>query len=361
LWRKKSKQRKRHESSIDHSQKIYNFFNPLPRAAVESAVDEREEEVDERDIAFSCRRSLLEELFCEDSDIDVFASDYESGDQDEEKVDIKKRPSASTHADRFSLETAITYLSTTTGERISSCNSKDAKYDRKHTFYDRLVCKALSTYFQLRKNGYSKMEASIDIAGHLFEKVVPMTKRKDSYRAQCIRQWATDFLFDGRLPQYFQGKHTKTDTVISQEPVQFLLKEHLRSMNDFQRTPENFMNKLNSSLLRELPGARDSVCVETARNWMHLLGFHPTKLCKSYYTDDHNRSDVVKYRDEVFLAEMAEYEKRMRKYEVQGDGTTRVVEPVLKEGEKNVVLVTHDESTFYSNECSRMVWMENGY
>jgi hypothetical protein len=36
LWRKKSKQRKRHESSIDHSQKIYNFFNPLPRAAVES-------------------------------------------------------------------------------------------------------------------------------------------------------------------------------------------------------------------------------------------------------------------------------------------------------------------------------------
>ena len=32
-----------------------------------SAGDEREEEVDERDIAFSCRRSLLEELFCDDS------------------------------------------------------------------------------------------------------------------------------------------------------------------------------------------------------------------------------------------------------------------------------------------------------
>ena len=34
--------------------------------------------------------------------------------------------------------------------------------------------------------------------------------------------------------------------------------------------------------------------------------------------------------------------------------------PVLQEGKKEAVLVTHDESTFYCNEGRRYFWLENG-
>ena len=43
------------------------------------------------------------------------------------------------------------------------------------------------------------------------------------------------------------------------------------------------------------------------------------------------------------------------------DGDDMVcVEPVLNLGEKMVILITHDESTFYCNEGKKMLWMENG-
>ena len=360
----------RNNDAIDHSQDITKFFPLLQRASNESAVeesnieiddididcDDKKEGIDRSDIACACR-SLFRDLFREEGD-PIVVSDTEEEDDDVEKVDKKSRPFA--HPNVFTPKTAIKFLSSNENGKVSSSNSKDAKYDAKHAFHDRLVCKAISSYLQLLLKGFSKMTASIDVAGHFFDKIQPMITKRDSYRAQCIRQWASDFLFDGRLPKYTQGKHTKTDTVISREPVQYMLRQHLREMEDFQRTPENFMRDLNARLLRGIQGAKESVCIETARNWMHLLGFHPTKLCKSYYTDDHNRKDVVQYRDETFLPEMAEYEKRMRRYEIQEDGTTLVVEPILQEGERCIILITHDESTFYSNECKQMVWMENG-
>jgi hypothetical protein len=36
------------------------------------------------------------------------------------------------------------------------------------------------------------------------------------------------------------------------------------------------------------------------------------------------------------------------------------VPPTLKDGEKEAVLVTQDESTFYCNEGRRFFWLENG-
>ena len=35
-------------------------------------------------------------------------------------------------------------------------------------------------------------------------------------------------------------------------------------------------------------------------------------------------------------------------------------EPHFSEGDKRMVLIAHDESIFYSNECSRIVWLQHG-
>lgn len=84
------------------------------------------------------------------------------------------------------------------------------------------------------------------------------------------------------------------------------------------------------------------------------------KLSKSYYTDEHNRKDNVDYRDDIFLPRMKEYESKMSKWVLDGNGNPVKIPPNLKAGEKEIVLITHDESTFYSNECKSVVWMENG-
>ena len=74
-----------------------------------------------------------------------------------------------------------------------------------------------------------------------------------------------------------------------------------------------------------------------------------------YCTDGHNRDDIVDYRDNVFLPRMLQYEKRMQEKDMDV-----VIPPELTNGEKRVVLITHDESKFYCNEGKPLIWMENG-
>ena len=73
--------------------------------------------------------------------------------------------------------------------------------------------------------------------------------------------------------------------------------------------------------------------------------------------DEHERADVVEYRDQVFLPQWAELSKRMVIFSEDGSWKHP---PNLSENEKPLVLVTHDESTFNSNDGKRRIWMENG-
>jgi hypothetical protein len=91
---------------------------------------------------------------------------------------------------------------------------------------------------------------------------------------------------------------------------------------------------------------------------MLYLGFKPTIQRKGYYTDGHNRVDVVQYRDDIFLPAMAAVERRMRVY--SGENMEEEEMPDLKEGENKAVFIVHDESTFYCCEGQRMMWMEDG-
>src|SRR3954447_22399215 len=74
------------------------------------------------------------------------------------------------------------------------------------------------------------------------------------------------------------------------------------------------------------------------------------------YYDGHERSDVIKYR-KSFLDEIYSYEKFMAKYE--GENMERIP-PTLGPNDKEIILVTHDESVFYSNNGKRGVWAKSG-
>jgi len=74
------------------------------------------------------------------------------------------------------------------------------------------------------------------------------------------------------------------------------------------------------------------------------------------YYDGHERPDVVQYR-QIFLDKIYSYEKNMAKYE--GENMERTP-PTLGPNDKEVILVTHDECVFYSNDGKRGVWAKSG-
>lgn len=73
--------------------------------------------------------------------------------------------------------------------------------------------------------------------------------------------------------------------------------------------------------------------------------------------DGHERADVIKYRQLVFLPLMAEFEKHMVHYE--GVELTHV-EPTLQPGEKEIIPNFHDKSSFHGNKEVRSLWLQKG-
>jgi hypothetical protein len=60
---------------------------------------------------------------------------------------------------------------------------------------------------------------------------------------------------------------------------------------------------------------------------------------------------------------MEKYERRMKAFGGKGTemaNTAIIIEPNLKDGGNEIVMITHDESTFYCNEGMRLFWKENG-
>ena len=110
------------------------------------------------------------------------------------------------------------------------------------------------------------------------------------------------------------------------------------------------------------PGFPRRISVETARQWMHRLGFEVVWKKKGTYVDGHERPDVVEYRTKflrrmvglVFLnPENAPTEEAKNALPVDLHSPPREII------DKTVVLF-HDESTFQANDDQSTLWAEKG-
>jgi hypothetical protein len=117
--------------------------------------------------------------------------------------------------------------------------------------------------------------------------------------------------------------------------------------------------------LMEKSGAkRKSISLRTAQRWLHKMGWRFGKKKNGMYIDSHERPDVVEYR-EGFIARWKEYDKRMNIYDNDGDlergpqrNTPPGTGPILPDGHAfKLILVTHDESTFFQNDRKKNCWM----
>lgn len=143
-----------------------------------------------------------------------------------------------------------------------------------------------------RNENVNLMQSSARVA-----EVIYGTKSIFSYKALTIRKWLHYYCEYGHMQQYVQGKHIKTHSIITDENVQKTLKNCLRAMNDRDRTPDKFMRVLNDTILQQFVNGPDRISLSTARKWMRYLNFSLESTSKGWYTDGHERPDVVTDRE----------------------------------------------------------------
>ena len=198
--------------------------------------------------------------------------------------------------------------------------------------------------------GFSHTNASIEVARQWHE-------GEGIYFARQIRALARHYQIFEQLPRENRGG-TRTHSLLLDERVKTAAMTYLTSLKSGQVSPRLFCQALNDKILPSLGLAvRRPLCERTAARWLLKLGWRRTLLKKGLYMDGHERDDVRKYRQEVFLPIMAQYECRMVHYEPTTDSTKlKCIKPNLKPGEKKIIALFHDESCFHANEYKRSSW-----
>ena len=74
------------------------------------------------------------------------------------------------------------------------------------------------------------------------------------------------------------------------------------------------------------------------------------------YVDDHEREDVRDYPQKVFIAQCYGSQPRLVRFDESGAWW---IPDTLPPGEKPLILVTHDESTFNATDAKRQLWIFN--
>ena len=212
--------------------------------------------------------------------------------------------------------------------------------------------------------------------------------------AQRILNHEVQYIRHGKLPVLKQGKHSKTASWISDEGTILAMREYMaeagegkslvivpvfvlyitlfQSLNyrliDFSVAMDSiglataitnyWRNKYPGTAGQEPEQAqlytiggiqrriKKALSSRSARAWLAKLGWNWKEVRKAIYKDGHERPDVQEYRQNVFLPRMAAFKSRMMEWDED-------LQPIVKElgeGEKPLVFITHDESTFNSND-----------
>lgn len=210
----------------------------------------------------------------------------------------------------------------------------------------------------------------------------------ENWGGRMVRSWVQAWVESRKLPASKKGRHVKSFSLLCDPAISAELRSYVRSNKwsmDPSKLAEFSQNKMVPEAAEkyvrhivnvEMPQGLKrylevelfprihlkvgrGITIRTARRWLHREGFRYTEHKKSLYYDGHERPDVIKYRQEVFLPAMAEYRKYLVEY-VVGDVDTELQKPPLNFVERRLVLVAHDESTSQANDGRQKGWVLDG-
>lgn len=182
---------------------------------------------------------------------------------------------------------------------------------------------------------------------------------------RTVRQWQSDFLEAGEIPDNRQGHYERTGVLWSSEKLNkeasAYVREHANVKGDANLTSITFCQWVNEYLLPNSnlePGFPRKISVELARRWLHKLGFEVLVPSKGMYFDGHERADVVKERG-VFLRKLAEIGFVHPDQAPTPESARAFPSDVplqSTEVRNKTVVFFHDESIFHANEDQHFQW-----
>jgi hypothetical protein len=93
----------------------------------------------------------------------------------------------------------------------------------------------------------------------------------------------------------------------------------------------------------------------TVQNWLKKLDWHYKQSQNGIYIDGHERDNVVQYR-KAFIEQWKAYDKRFHQWDDDGNLCPLPQGFPIPGGRFHLILVTHDELTFYQNDERKVAW-----
>ncbi|TFK18059.1 hypothetical protein FA15DRAFT_604020 [Coprinopsis marcescibilis] len=183
--------------------------------------------------------------------------------------------------------------------------------------------------------------------------------RNVSYGRQ-IQIWIRQYLTNEALPKHQYGK--AKPTILDDEDFSYQLQVHLVQVVKCgyikAQDIANYMQKPEAvTKLAEV--GKDTISIWTARCWLHRFNWRYTWKKNGMYIDGHKCIDVVKYRKGFIQRWKTLYEPRFTIYDNEGNATppeNGFPIPPEQVGRFQLILVMHNESTFYENDRRKSKW-----
>jgi hypothetical protein len=186
-------------------------------------------------------------------------------------------------------------------------------------------------------------------------------------RARNVRTWIHDFIQSGLQKLPIPAYRGNKDSLLVGEDFATNLRLYL--LEKRQSCPITACNVANYCLLEEVQQKYSPVSIteRTGRRWLHRMQWRYGKTPCGMYIDGHERKDVVQYRKDFVERWYTLYEPWMAtayvprdKDDEKGEGVYRPGFPVLQGPRFKLILVTHDESTFYAYDRRTTHWIAPG-
>ncbi|KAI1783382.1 hypothetical protein LXA43DRAFT_903705, partial [Ganoderma leucocontextum] len=129
---------------------------------------------------------------------------------------------------------------------------------------------------------------------------VRLTQGKGPWFARSLQKWTCTFINDHTaLPENLYGRWTTVR--LYDEDLVDEIQLRLQSIGKYIRAAD-IVEYLNRPEVQDRLKIKRSISLSTAkRRWMHKMGYRWIREKKGMYADEHEHSDVVSYRQNLFI------------------------------------------------------------
>ena len=181
---------------------------------------------------------------------------------------------------------------------------------------------------------------------------IAVAKGRGAYYGKVLRHWIHTFILDPKsLPTnaWGSGNICRLDT---EDGLREELRSHLQGIGKYVKA-EDLVAYLDRDNTRTRYGATISISIATAKRWMVKLGYHWADTPSGQYVDGHERTDVVEYRQNIFLPAWFAKEHQLRVWTEENTD-----EPATaSDNQRNKVSWVHDETIFHAHDRRELRWV----